>query len=92
MYCSPSSDKAIWVNAGRASKRFAFEAATLGIKHAFINQPVEVHNLRAHFANYLGIGERRPDLVARFGYEPALPRSSRRTLESVISSPKYRID
>lgn len=84
VFCSPSSDKANWVRTGRAYQRFALEATALGLKHAFINQPVEVPDLRCQFAAFLGIGDRRPDLVVRFGFGPSLPKSLRRLVESVI--------
>jgi len=38
-----------WVRAGRACQRFALQATALGLKHAFVNQPVEVANLRPEF-------------------------------------------
>lgn len=73
-----------WINAGRAYERFALQAAALGIKTAFINQPVEVPSLRPKFASWLGIGARRPDLIVRFGRGPDMPRSLRRSVEEVI--------
>ena len=85
VFCAPTNDKAGWVLAGRAYQRFALEATSLGLKHAFVNQPVEVSNLRAQFATFLGLRERRPDLVVRFGRGPSLPKSLRRPVESVIA-------
>ncbi|MCW6053829.1 hypothetical protein QUB60_13585 [Microcoleus sp. A2-C5] len=49
-----------------------------------MNQPIEVSALRPQFATYLGMGDRRPDLVLRFGYGPETPRSLRRSLDRVI--------
>jgi hypothetical protein len=43
---------------------------TLGLKHAFVNQPVEVASLRPELAALVGMTGRRPDLVMRFGYGP----------------------
>lgn len=73
-----------WIEAGRCYQRFALQATALGIRTAFLNQPVEVVNLRSQFADYLGIGGRRPDLVVRFGHGPEMPRSLRRPVEAVI--------
>jgi hypothetical protein len=78
------SDKAHWAAVGRACQRFGLQATALGLKYAFINQPVEVAALRAQFASYLGIGERRPDIVMRFGAGPDLPRSLRRPVQQVM--------
>ena len=35
-------DKAAWIETGRAYERFALQATALGIRNAFINQPIEV--------------------------------------------------
>ena len=67
-----------WVLAGRAAQRFALQATALGLKHAFINQPVEVARLRPELASLIGLPGRRPDLVMRYGYGLDLPYSARR--------------
>lgn len=84
VFVSDKNEPEHWVEAGRCSQRFALQATALGIRHAFINQPVEVPAVRGQFAAYLGVGDRRPDLVMRFGYGPELPRSLRRPIEQVI--------
>ncbi len=84
VFVSDKNDKEHWVNAGRSYQRFALQATALGIRHAFINQPVEVAQIRPDFAKWLGIGDKRPDLVVRFGYAPALPMSLRRPVEDVL--------
>jgi hypothetical protein len=73
-----------WVRVGQACQRFALAATSLELKIAFINQPVEVARLRAGLAAIAG-ETRRPDIVMRFGYGPALPLSPRRPLASVIA-------
>jgi nitroreductase len=87
VFVSDTNDKAHWVAAGRACQRFALQATALGLKYAFVNQPVEVPALRRQFASYLGLGERRPDLVLRFGAGPELPKSLRRPPEQVMRQP-----
>jgi hypothetical protein len=57
----------------------------LGLKQAFINQPVEVPQVRQQFASFLGIGDRLPDLVLRFGFGPELPKSLRRPVEQLMA-------
>jgi Nitroreductase family len=86
IFISDRSDREHWVETGRSYERFALQATALGIKNAFLNQPVEVAALRPQFATYLGIGDQRPDLVVRFGYGPETPRSLRRPLNRVIIS------
>ena len=74
-----------WIEVGRAYERFALQATALGIRNAFLNQAVEVAPLRSQIATWLDAGDRRPDLVVRFGRGPEMPRSRRRPLEHVIS-------
>jgi nitroreductase len=74
-----------WVLAGRACQRFALQATALGLKHSFINQPVEVARLRPELAALVGMPGRRPDIVMRFGYGAALPFSARRPVEAVLA-------
>lgn len=83
---SDHDNPAHWVQAGRACQRFALQATALGIRHAHLNQPVEVASARPQLQSLLGLGERRPDMVLRFGYAPPMPRSLRRPVAAVIDS------
>jgi hypothetical protein len=83
---SDVDDAPHWVEAGRCYERFALQATALGLRNAFINQPVEVAALREQLATWLGVGSRRPDLVVRFGYGPEMPRSLRRPVTDVLSA------
>lgn len=83
-FVSMHDDKRSWIQVGRCCQRFALQATALGLRHAFINQAVEVPAIRAQFAEYLGVGDRRPDLLVRFGYGPELPRSLRRPVDRVL--------
>ncbi|SFB61612.1 Acg family FMN-binding oxidoreductase [Azotobacter beijerinckii] len=84
VFLAEYEDKAHWVAVGRACQRFALAATTLGLKHAFINQPVEVARLRPELAALVGAPGVRPDTVLRFGYGPTLPYSPRRPLATVM--------
>lgn len=79
-------DREHWALVGRACQRFALQATALGLKHAFINQPVEVPSLRPELAALVGMAGRRPDIVMRFGYGPLLPYSVRRPVSSVLTT------
>ena len=85
VFVSMRDDKEHWVAAGRACQRFALQATALGLKVAFINQPVVVATLRPDLAALVGMTGRRPDIVMRFGYGPALPFSARRPVEAVLA-------
>ena len=86
VFISEKNEPASWSAAGRCCQRFALQATALGIRHCFINQPVEVPAVRGQFATFLGAGDRRPDLVMRFGYGPELPRSLRRPVDQVLQA------
>jgi len=85
VFLAEREDKAHWIAAGRACQRFALAATGLGIKHAFINQPVEVKSLRPELATLVGEPGTRPDIVMRFGYGPEMPFSPRRSVEEVLA-------
>ena len=85
VFVSQRNDKEHWMLAGRASQRFALQATALGLKHAFLNQPVEVEHFRPELAALVGMQGRRPDLVMRFGYGTALPFSARRPVQAVLA-------
>ncbi|MFM8747663.1 MAG: Acg family FMN-binding oxidoreductase [Aestuariivirga sp.] len=83
---SAQDDPRHWVQAGRSCQRFALQAAALGIRQAHVNQAVEVVSIRTQLQALLGLGNRRPDMVLRFGYAPPMPRSMRRPAAEVIVS------
>lgn len=78
VFLAAKEDREHWVLVGHACQRFALQATALGLKHAFVNQPVEVPSLRPDLATLVGMPGRRPDIVMRFGYGPELAFSSRR--------------
>ena len=85
VFISVQNDKAHWVEAGRCYERLALQATALGIRNAFLNQPVEVGTIRPQFAAWLGVAShQRPGLVVRFGRGAAMPLSMRRPLRAVL--------
>ncbi len=84
VFVGAKEDKAHWVEVGRCYERFALQATALGIRNAHVNMPVEVASVRPQFAQALGLGGARPDLVIRFGRGPMLPRSLRRPVQAVL--------
>lgn len=84
VFLAEQEDHEHWVRAGRACQRFALQATALGLKHAYINQPVEVAALRPALAEIVGLPGRRPDIVMRFGNGPTLPYAMRRPVQSVV--------
>ena len=84
VFAGLAADNANWVEVGRCYERFALQATALGIRNAFLNQPVEVPAVRSPFADAMGLAGQRPDLVVRFGRGPTLPRSLRRPVQAVL--------
>jgi hypothetical protein len=72
-----------WVEVGRAYERFALRADLLDIRSAFVNQPVEVPELRSRLGSRLGI-EGHAQLIVRFGRGARAPYSLRRPVDEVL--------
>jgi hypothetical protein len=83
VFLTAADTRAAWIAAGRAYERFSLRADLLGIRSAFINQPIEVPALRTALTDSLGIAE-HPQLMVRFGRAPRAPYSLRRPVDDVI--------
>ena len=84
IFISAVDDKAHWIEAGRCYEGFALQATTMDIRHAMLNQAVEVPAVRKALADLLKLEGGRPDLVVRFGRGALMPSSLRRPLEDVL--------
>lgn len=81
---STTDDKSSWVRTGQVYERLALTMTSLDIKSAFLNQPIEVTELRSQFQSAMGLGTALPQLLVRFGYVDEMPRSLRRPVEQVL--------
>jgi hypothetical protein len=81
---SEADDKTAWVRTGQVYERLALKMTSLNIKSAFVNQPIEVEELRLQFQSAMGIGLYLPQLLVRFGYADPMPGSLRRSVEQVL--------
>lgn len=79
-----SDDKTTLVRTGQVYERLALTMTSLGIRSAFLNQPIEVADLRPQFQRAAGLGASLPQLLVRFGYADLMPSSFRRPVEEVI--------
>ena len=86
IFIGAREDPAHWVAVGQACQRFALQATALGLKHAYMNQPVEVPALRPELARLIDLPGRRPDVVMRFGFGPLMPYAARRPTQNVFLS------
>jgi hypothetical protein len=85
---SEEDTKVAWIRTGQVYERLALKLTSLNIKSAFLNQPIEVAELRSQFQRAIGLGASLPQLLVRFGYAASMPRSLRRPVEQVIMSPE----
>ncbi len=85
VFVAAKDDAEHWVQAGRACQRFALQATAMGLKQAFLNQPIEVAELRPQLAALIDLPGRRPDLLMRFGRGAVMPHSARRPVGAVLS-------
>jgi hypothetical protein len=85
VFLTSVDDRTAWVEAGRAYERLSLRGDLLGIRTAFLNQPIEVPTLRAELRTSLGTAA-HPQLMVRFGRAPRAPYSLRRSPEDVMAT------
>jgi hypothetical protein len=73
-----------WLAAGQAMERILLRACVHGLTASFLNQPVEVDDLRPRLADAIGRAGDHPQLVMRFGYGPDVAHSPRASVEDVL--------
>jgi hypothetical protein len=83
VFLTPTDTTPDWVVAGRAYERFSLRADLLNIRSAFVNQPIEVPELRAELRSCLDVTA-HPQLMVRFGNGPRGPYSLRRVIDKVM--------
>ena len=81
---STSETRSDWVRAGQVYERVALQTTVMGIKSAFLNQPIEVAAIRPQLQSALSLGSAQPQLLVRLGFANEMPRSLRRPLEQVV--------
>jgi hypothetical protein len=73
-----------WLATGQALERLLLVATEAGLSASYLNQPIEVPDLRARLARDLATA-RYPQLILRIGRGPAIPPSPRRPLADVCA-------
>lgn len=82
--CTAADSPADWMAAGQALERVLLSATSHGVAASFLNQPLELPELRPGVARALEI-DQVPQLVLRFGYAPdEASATPRRPVESVL--------
>lgn len=72
-----------WMDAGQALQHVLLQACAAGVSASYLNQPIEVAELRPRLRDLLGVTG-FPQLLLRMGYGPDLKPTPRRPLHDVI--------
>jgi nitroreductase len=72
-----------WLAAGQALAKVLLHARVNGVSASFLNQPIEVPDLRWKLLDTLGVGG-FPQLLLRLGYGSEVPPTPRRPLGEVV--------
>jgi hypothetical protein len=72
-----------WLSAGQALARLLLRARADGVWTSFLNQPIEVPELRMKLQEVLGTSG-FPQLLLRMGYGPEAQPTPRRPVEEVL--------
>ena len=74
-----------WLQAGHALGRLLLRATACGLGASYLNQPVELPELRARLAAAIGVGARHPQLLMRMGVsQGSVPATPRRAVGDVL--------
>jgi nitroreductase len=76
-------DALAWLNAGQALQRVLLEATSEGIASSFLNQPIEIQDLRSRLAELAGLNG-YPQVLLRLGYGPEVDPAPRRLLRQML--------
>jgi Nitroreductase family len=76
-----------WLATGQALERVLLRAQVDGVSASFLNQPLEVHELRSKVSDVMGKAG-FPQLILRLGYGPQIKSTPRRPVEDVLFSPE----
>jgi hypothetical protein len=72
-----------WLAAGQALERVLLRARADGVWASFLNQPIEVQEVRLYLRAILGRSG-LPQVVLRLGYAPGVPATPRRPVNEVL--------
>jgi len=85
VFVTDSDEPAAWLATGQALQRVLLRARSAGVWSSFLNQPIEVAELRTRLAEAIGRHSDHPQLVVRFGYGPSIKPEPRRPVQEVLS-------
>jgi hypothetical protein len=77
-------DSSAWLSAGQALSRVLLRACANGVSASFLNQPIELPELRIKLSQLLG-RKGRPQIMLRMGYGPTIRPTPRRMPTEVLT-------
>lgn len=80
---TPGDTPLDWLRAGEGLSRAILALTAAGLKHSYLNQPIEVPTLRPRLAALLGTHD-HPQILLRAGHGPDIAPSVRRPLHEVL--------
>jgi hypothetical protein len=80
---STSDTPQAWLAAGQALELVFLQATVAGLTASFLNQPIEVEDLRSQLCRLVG-GEGFPQVLLRLGYGSSTSHTPRRPAEEVV--------
>jgi hypothetical protein len=83
--CTEGDTPYDWLSAGQALARVLLRARVDDVWASFLNQPIEVDDLRPKLRDILGTTG-FPQLLLRFGYGPDVKPTPRRTVDEIFAS------
>ena len=84
VFVTHSDEPAAWLATGQALQRVLLRARSAGVWSSFLNQPIEMAELRTRLAEAIGRQGDHPQLVVRFGYGPSIKPEPRRPVDEVL--------
>jgi len=85
---TPADTPADWLAAGQALQQVLLRATAEGVSASFLNQPLQLPDLRKRLRAIAGHGE--PQLLLRLGYGPPVMPTPRRAVNDVLET--YFVD
>jgi hypothetical protein len=76
-------DPGAWLQAGQILESVLLHAQSEGVCAAYLNQPIEVDDLRPQLAGVVGHAG-FPQVLLRLGYGPEVPPTPRRSVRSLL--------
>jgi hypothetical protein len=84
-----SDSSAAWLDAGQALERVLLAGAAEGIAASYLNQPVQMADLREEVAHLLPAPKYCPQLILRMGFGGDQQSTPRRSVAEVVTMNRY---